>query len=408
MRLLFIVPYTPTPIRTRPYFFLKQLAARGHTLTLATLWQTPAERDALSEWGRLGVKIIAAQLPRFRSLQNVLRALPSTHPLQAEYCRQPALAKQLTELLAHAAFDACHVEHLRGALYGTHIQTWARENSMPLRIVWDSVDCISALFEQAADASKSIQSRLMTRLELGRTRKFEPAMVQAFDATTVVTEPERDAMIALANPDTRQEFAPRVHVVPNGVDGVYFDAPERPRDPKTILFSGKMSYHANLTAAFFLLDEIMPRVWRTMPETRVVIAGQNPPQSLMRRGTESGGKIEVTGSVPDLRPFMARATVACAPMVYGAGVQNKILEAMAMRLPVVASQQAARALKVQNGRELLIGVDADELSAQLLDTLGNETLRTRLAQTARAFIETQCRWQDSVEKLERLYQQPTN
>jgi len=322
------------------------------------------------------------------------------------FCWQPTLAHQLTQLLAQTEFDGCHVEHLRGALYGRHVQRLTRENGKILRVVWDSVDCISALFEQATASSRDFKSRVLSRLELERTRAFEAEMVQRFDATTVVTEPERIALQNLVGSHSIEtaRTQTRIHVVPNGVDTEYFAPRDEPRDVATLLFSGKMSYHANLTAAIFLLDEIMPRVWQSIPEARVVIAGQNPPRNLVRRAQRDEKRVQVTGAVPDIRPYLARATVGCAPMVYGAGVQNKILEAMAMCLPVVASEQAARALELQNERDILIGNGAAELSAQVIRALRDETLRAMLSRNARHFVETQQRWQDSAAKLEHLYQ----
>ena len=95
MNILFIVPYVPTPIRVRPYNLIKSLAARGHRLTLATLWTTPEERDGLAELEALGVRVISESLSRLRSLWNCLRALPTPMPLQAVYCRSPRLRDQV-------------------------------------------------------------------------------------------------------------------------------------------------------------------------------------------------------------------------------------------------------------------------------------------------------------------------
>lgn len=402
-----IVPYAPTPIRTRPYFFLGELVARGHQVTLVTLRTSLFEAEALKHWEQLGVQVISALLPRHRSTWNSLRALPTPTPLQAVYCWQPTLARQLTRLLGHTDFDACHVEHIRGALYGRHVQNVMQHARKTLPVIWDSVDCISSLFEQASAYSQSMRTRLMTQLELGRTRNFEGEMVHAFDTTVVTTAPERTALLQLAQAGTPTVAPTRIQVVPNGVDSEYFKSHNPAREPATILFSGKMSYHANLTAATFLLDEIMPRVWHTLPQTRVLIAGENPPFGLRRRAQLHADRVELTGSVPDIRPYLERATVACAPMVYGVGVQNKILEAMAMALPVVASELAARSLDVQDGRELLIGANADALAAQLVRVLQNDALRARLAYNARTYVEIHHRWQDSVVALEALYGQPT-
>lgn len=406
MKLLFIIPYAPTRIRTRSYNLLQELHARGHAITLATLWSTPNELDALTQWQSQGIHVVSAKLPRHRSLRNALRALPTNTPLQAVYSWEPTLASQISALVAQENFDACHVEHLRGALYGTLVQRAATQHGKSLRVIWDSVDCISTLFEQTATSSQSFSSRSTARLEESRTRTFEAKMAECFDATTVVTSAERAAFCKLSE-TMRGNSAlvkQRMHVVPNGVDMNYFTRVDVPRDPATIVFSGKMSYHANFTAATFLIDEIMPLVWQLVPNAQVLIVGQNPHASLLRRAQENPTHIQVTGAVPDMRPHLSRATVACAPMVYGVGVQNKILEAMAMQIPVIASQHAAAALPIADGRELLIGTDAASISAQLIRALQDSTLRADLAQRGYAFVAQNYRWQDSAEKFEHLYQ----
>lgn len=164
MHLLFIVPYVPTPIRVRPYNLIRALAARGHRITLATLWSGAEERAALETLQGWGVRIIAEPLPRMRSLHNCLRALPTTTPLQAVYCWSPALRTRIEQEVASPSpgtgartqlrADLVHVEHLRGARYGLGL------DGIP--VVWDSVDCISHLFAQSARDSRSWAGRLLT------------------------------------------------------------------------------------------------------------------------------------------------------------------------------------------------------------------------------------------------------
>ncbi len=123
MRILFVVPYVPTLIRVRPYNFIKFLRARGHDLTLATLWESEDERAKLGEFERLGIHVISAPLTRNHKLTNMARAALSSRPLQADFCWQPKLAAKLDALLVQQQFDAIHVEHLRGARYALHLHS---------------------------------------------------------------------------------------------------------------------------------------------------------------------------------------------------------------------------------------------------------------------------------------------
>jgi glycosyltransferase involved in cell wall biosynthesis len=300
MRILYLVPYAPTPIRTRPYNLIRALARRGHRITVATLWEDAAERGALVELRAQGIEVLAAPLTPVQKVWNLLHALPTRTPLQAAYCWQPALAeavvsRQLSEG-SDRPFDVVHVEHLRGAPYGLYLKSPMLNTQYPIPVVWDSVDCISYLFEQAARDSRSLQGRLMTRLELTRTRRYEGWLVGQFDRVLVTSPVDQEALTQLHQTMRSQEdkgtgrqgdglplsLSPSLPltVLPNGVDLSYFAPDDTPRDPATVLFSGKMSYHANVTAALHLVHDIMPLVWEERPEAKVIIAGKDPPSEI--------------------------------------------------------------------------------------------------------------------------------
>ncbi len=406
VHVLYVVPYTPTRIRTRPFNLLRGLARRGHAVTLATLWESDSDRAALQELDSAGIRIVSARLSKARSAWNSLRALPSPTPLQAVYCWQPELASIINSQLSNynSPFDLVHVEHLRGARYGLALNSQfilhpsSREAILP--IVWDSVDCISHLFEQAARNSKSPFSRIVTRLELGRTRRYEGLLVNQFDRVLVTSPVDAAALQALAT----NHHSP-ITVLPNGVDLTYFTPAAAPREPETIVFSGKMSYHANVTAALHLVNDIMPLVWSKHPHARVQIVGHNPPRQVRQSAIcNHQSAIDVTGSVPDLRPYLRRATVAVAPIGYGAGIQNKVLEAMACATPVVASPQAVSALAVRDGEHLLVGDGAEAFARQVVRLLDDAELRRRIGASGRQYVEQCHDWDRIVERLEDIYQ----
>jgi glycosyltransferase involved in cell wall biosynthesis len=406
VRLFFVVPYTPTPIRTRPFHLLKYLVRNGHQLTLAALYTGKSEQASLAQWESQGVNVLAVPLTRVRSLRNIVRNLFSRVPFQASFCWQPALAKQVERALMRNTFDIIHVEHLRGARYAIAAQEFLERSNRATPVIWDSVDCITRLFEQTQQVSRQRSSRWMARVELARTRDYEKQLALRFDRTLVVSENEQKAFCALGVNDsnTEKRSAP-IAVIRNGVDLDYFLPQPIARETATILFTGKMSYHANDTAARFLLDEIMPLVWEHVPHARVVIAGQGPRNDLIRRARGQTERIQVTGFVPDMRFYLARATVACAPILYGAGTQNKVLEAMACATAVVASPRAIEALATRPSQDVLMGSSARELSTQLLRVLGDAALRAQLEHNGRRYVEIHHRWENSVQDLENVYAQ---
>lgn len=413
MRVLFVVPYAPNLVRVRPLQLIAHLARLGHDLTVATLWTGAEEQADLRHLSNLGLHVVSQRLTRLRSAGNCLAALPSRTPLQAVYCWHPGLAADLAAQHSSrpvAPYDVIHVEHLRGAHYGLRLKR-APAGGAAARppIVWDAVDCISHLFGQAAQHSRSLKGRLMTRFELGRTRRYEGWLVGQFDHVTVTSPVDRQALEGLwraeggGRHEQRDSTARQISVLPNGVDLDYFTAGDAPRDPATIVLSGKMSYHANVSAALHLVNDIMPRVWAVNPAARVLLAGKDPSQQVRQLARQHPGRVEVTGAVPDIRPHLRQATLAVAPVLYSAGIQNKVLEAMACGTPVIATPQAVSALAVRPGRDLLVADDAANFAAEILTLLASPASQAQIGQAGRAYVERQHSWRAVASQLETVY-----
>ncbi len=389
MRILFVVPYIPSLVRVRPYNLIRALAGQGHELHLVFL-RPPEDRGVLVEELQTFCRVVEVfPLSRARTLLNGLRALPTRLPLQAAYSHQPEAERHLQRLAASGHFDLLHLEHLRGAVLADNIQGLPR--------VFDSVDSITYLFEQARQYAPGWRQRLMAGLDLARTRHYEAQLPGRFDQLLVTSPIDKQAYQQLAGPTA----ADRIAVLPNGVDLNYFQPTATPREPATVLFSGKLSYHANAAAALYLAQEIMPGVWAKHPKARLVLAGKDPGPAL--RALAVDPRITITGTLPDLRPVFAQATLAVAPLRYGAGVQNKVLEAMASGLPVVATSSVLGALHAEPGRQLLVGANTAELADQILALIEQPMLRKQLAEAGRAYVEAQHDWATIAGALVEIY-----
>jgi glycosyltransferase involved in cell wall biosynthesis len=333
------------------------------------------------------VDIVA--LTRIRTIRNVLAALPGRSPLQAAYSRHAGAEALIARLVSSERFDVQHVEHLRAVLLAPGATGAPR--------IWDAVDSIAALADQAASLAPSVGARMVARLELARTRELERRMLHAFDRTVVTTAVDAEAFGVLDQRAARE----RIDVIPNGVALDYFlPCPER-ADPATVLFTGKLSYHANVAAALRLATRIMPLVWRRRPDASLVLAGSDPPARLARLGRDP--RIRVTGFVPDLRPYFDRATVAAVPIVYASGIQNKLLEAMASGVPVVGSPRAAAPLAARAPRDLAIASDDEGFARALVSFIDDRSLRERVGLAGRAYVETHHDWRRLVERLVKTY-----
>jgi sugar transferase (PEP-CTERM/EpsH1 system associated) len=399
MRIAYIVPYVPNQIRTRSYNLISHLAHLGHEVHVFTVGSNHRDRQDAEFLRSRCTKVVYYHQPLWRSLTNSFRATFSRKPLQAVYSWQPRLAEYLVQAFAAkngAAYDVVHVEHLRGSQYGILLKS--RYPKRP--VVWDSVDCISHLFQQASAQSADPFGRFVTRFELERTRRMEGELVSQFDHVLVTSPVDRKALLALAKEGRRP--AP-TSVLSNGVDQEFFHPnPDIQRDPDTLVFTGKMSYHANISMVRYLVEEIMPRVWKRRPTTRLYIVGKDPSRAILDFGKHP--LITVTGTVDDIRPFLWRATVAVVPLLYGAGIQNKILEAMATGTPVITTARSLLALQAEPGKELLAANDSDEFAAAVLQLIENPQMQREIGSAGESYVRTHHNWTSAADRLVDIYQ----
>jgi glycosyltransferase involved in cell wall biosynthesis len=397
MRIAYVVPYVPNQIRTRPYNLINQLAALGHEVSVFMLGTN--EQDALDAQmlERKCIRIYYHLQPVWRSFLNCAAALPSHQPLQYVYSWQGGMAQQIARGISEEEFDIVHVEHLRGSRYGVFLKS--RFPEMP--VVWDSVDCISHLFRQAASHSRSFFGKFMTRFDLPRTAQAESDLICQFDHALVTSFSDRNAMLELV---PTGQTPSQISVLPNGVDMEYFHPnPKLQRDTETIVFTGKMSYHANISMVKYLVAEIMPRIWKVRPAARLYVVGKDPSQDITE--LQKDPRIIVTGTVEDIRPFLWMATVSVVPLLYGAGIQNKILEAMATGTPVVTTCGAVSALEAHPDEHLLVSDDPDGFSQAVLKLIEDPNLQKKIGEAGETYVRANHQWSSIASRLVHVYEQ---
>jgi glycosyltransferase involved in cell wall biosynthesis len=193
-----------------------------------------------------------------------------------------------------------------------------------------------------------------------------------------------------------------LHVIPNGVDLAAFPYVESGRQDNLIVMTGHMRYFPNVDVAVYFATRVFPLVRRRVPDAVFYIVGADPPSRV--RKLERGPGIVVTGRVPRVWDYLARAAVAVAPLRTGSGIQNKVLEAMASGAPVVATTQAVSALDAVDGEHLLVADDAEEMAERIVELLKNRHLRLTLARRARKLVEERYTWERAVSMLEQVYE----
>ena len=401
MRILFVTPYPPSRIRVRGYEFLAQLQ-KQQDVTIVTQCVSEQEQADIERLRKQGYEVVMVRESKKRAGLRSGLALFGSLPLQVAYARSQRLAQEVQRLCEQRPFDVVHVEHLRGIASMEPLV-----GAYPL--VWDAVDCISLLSKQAMSAGPSVSVRAVARLEYKRTQRYEAHMLNALRHVVVTSERDRQAMIGLRRMFNRDlvssndEPGAGITVLPNGVDLDYFFPMQEPRRRFNLVFSGKMSYHANVATALYLRQQIMPLIWEHRAEVTLTIVGSKPPKVIQNMASDP--RVEVTGYVDDIRTYAGRAEIMLSPMVYSVGIQNKVLEAMALGTPVVVAPQVAEALDARAGQDVLTAESAQEFAATTLRLLDDADLRTSLSRNGRAYVEQKHNWRLAAERLVEIYQQ---
>jgi sugar transferase (PEP-CTERM/EpsH1 system associated) len=378
MRLLCLTPRLPWPPdrgdRLRAYRLLATFA-EDHRLTLLSAVERRRELEGVRELRPLCEAVHT--VVRGRAHSTLVGALNAWRPLplQVLYYRDRRFRARLARLLEES-FDAIYVQLFRLAPYVTE-----GRRDWPPRIL-DLTDVVSGEIARSLPYRRGSTRWLLAR-EARRIAAYEGRVAALVEEVWVVSEAERRAL---------GERAPgaAVRVVPNGVDGDRF----RPRGVASVagrlLFVGNMDVAHNIDAARFLARQVLPRVRRRVPDATLRLVGAGGGRRVAGLAARAG--VEWVGFVPDLQEELERAAVFVAPLRFSAGLQNKVLEAMAAARPVVTTVRVQEGLDAVPGRHLLVGEDAETLADQVARLLVRPDLGAELGRAAREHAVSRFSW----------------
>lgn len=364
--------------------------AAVHEVDLFTLADQPGDvacQEALMQYCRhVMVARIAPVMGRLRALPYLLTRTALTLP----YFYSAELAAAVRSALRTRSYDRIFVYCSSMAQYLEGVE------GVPIMI--DLVDVDSDKWAQYATFSKFPLSAIYRR-EGQALRRYEREICGRSSCVVVSTEREAQLMRQIID-------SVAVHVVPNGVDTNYFDPTAVPREHTvpTVIFTGDMSYFPNQEAVIFFAHQVLPLIRKSIRSTRFLIVGRNPGKKVLQLRKIEG--VEVTGFVPDVRTYLAKAHVAVAPFSIAAGIQNKILEAMAYGLPVVATSRTRGGLSPEVGCLVATGDSAQELSSEVEALLRDPQLAACKGLEGRQRVTAAYKWEVSLGRLLQLLENP--
>jgi len=397
MKLLYIchrIPYPPNKgEKIRSYNILRYLAKR-HEVYLAYLVDEPHDMEHLETLRSM------VQGVYFDTIHNLTKKIRSgltmlgSKPISVSYFYSQNLQRSIDNLLRKVEIDTIFCSSSPTAEY---LFSFQRYNGKLRRSKWimDLIDVDSHKWRQYAGKCKGVKRWVYLR-EAKSLRRYEKRIAKEFDRLLLVSEAERDLFLQNISADN-------VFVMSNGVDLEYFSPGYDSRIVKTgrsLVFTGAMHYRPNIEGVEWFVEKVLPKIQKSIPDVTFYVVGNRPSPAVRRLAKKKG--VKVTGYVEDVRDFLAAADVCVVPLRIARGIQNKVLEAMAMAKAVVCTPQALEGIKAVPGRDVLVEYGDEGFAASVIRLLTDHAFLERTGQLARQCVEEGYAWDANLSQLERM------
>lgn len=389
-RILLISRCPPYPIhlgdRLIIWHLVRHLIQRGHTVDLLAFANRPQDWQEVPQYAPFFRLVELYPEPRRTPLNYLQRAFfpAARFPRRANEAWSPQMWEAVTRRLSMERYD---VVHLFG---GVQVYEFAHAlNGQPALIT--PYESYSLYLRRVVARQRGIKG-LAARLQWRFARMYERFMFTPYRRVVVIAEPDRDELLQL-NPTLP------IEVISNGIDLSFFGYKDTQRDAATLLFVGNYEYAPNVDAALRLAHDILPQVRAERPDARLLLVGNAPPPQVQALASDA---IEVTGRVPDVRPYLSRATAFVCPLTLGAGLKNKVLEALAMGCPVVATPLSVDGIAVEHNTSALVA-PVEGLAQETLRLLNDKILQRRLSIAGHQLIVSRYSWEQVATRYEQLY-----
>lgn len=375
MKILIVLPRFPYPLekgdKLRAYNQIRTLHKEGHDIYLFCLSHRNVKPEEIKNLEQYCKEINVVKLNKTIGAKNAASHFLGKKSLQLGYWKSRNALKE---------YRAYEEKVKPDVIYSQMIRTMPLVFMSKVPKVMDFQDALSLNMLRRMMSTRKGVKRFVYHFEFKMLRSIEYSAFNHFDALTIISYPDSQAIPHKNNDD--------IHIIPNGVDMDYFKPIDCEKD-YDVVFCGNMQYAPNIKASTFLAEKVMPIVWQSLPQARLLIAGATPKNSILKL---ANNKITIKGSVEDIRECYASAKVFAAPMQIGSGLQNKLLEAMAMNIPCVTTSLANNALSATPDKEVLVGDTAEEIAQHIVELLKSETRRNELALNGHRYVTEHYSW----------------
>lgn len=386
MRLMVLLSRIPYPLekgdKLRAFYQLKHLS-QEHEIILCCLTDSKPHAQAKEKLLKYCKNVYFIRLNKFKIFMNVLRSLGGRNPLQTYYFYQKDAQNVVDKIIEKHAPNHIYCQLLRVTEY---VNKYSFINK-----TLDYMDCLSAGMKRRA-AKSNMLLRPIFKEESKRLKYYEAKVFDFYKHKTIISEQDR---LEIDHP-----LKNKIEVVANGIDTEFFSSEHIQSNVQyELVFTGNMAYPPNIDCALFIAQEILPIVRKKYPKIKLLISGANPVSKIKKLKSEF---IHVSGWVDDIRNSYAQGKIFLAPLQLGSGLQNKLLEAMSMKIPCITSTLANGALKAKPNEEILIAQNAQEYAQCIYALLEDMQLYQKVSENGHRYVQQNFSWKASVDTLNKI------
>ncbi len=390
MKIFVLLSRFPFPLekgdKLRAFHQIKELS-KSNEIVLCCLSDEKVSKEDTKQLEAYCSSITVIRLHKLAIYFKLIGSLLfSDQSLQVAYFYNKKAQKTINNLIAKHQPDHIYCQLIRVTEY---------VRKLPIPKTLDYMDALARGMERRVEEAPFYKQWFL-KTETNRLKTYEHFIFDDFDFTTIISEQDKNLIVNIKNDTTV--------VVPNGVDYSTYQRKEVTKE-YDLIFTGNMAYPPNIDSAVYLANKIMPLVWKTHPTISLVIVGAKPTSKVLKLKST---KIAVTGWVDDISEYYTKSKIFVAPMQIGTGLQNKLLEAMAMQLPCITSNLANNALNAEPNKSVLIGDNPNDYANHIVQLLENTDLYKTIAENGYSFVKKNYTWEGSTSILEKLIRSKTD
>jgi polysaccharide biosynthesis protein PslH len=387
LKILIITPRIPFPPyrgdKLKIFNVVKQLQ-KNNVVSVITFLRKKKQLDEIEELKKLNFNILYIKISFLESILNVIISFFNRVPLQVAWYKSKKMKQKVSQLINSGEYDVAYFHLIRSAQY---FPETSNKNSV-LKVI-DFTDAVSLYLNRFFSIEKNIFKKIFLGIERKRIEQYE-TVANKFDSVFICSEVDREYL-------RQKGIGTRMKILRNGVDTQNFETEKQDYDQNRIIFTGNMPYYANYDAAIYFSKEIFPLVLKEVPNAKFYIVGQDPP---LRVRSLACDNIIVTGFVKDIKLEYLRSNINVAPMRFGAGTLNKIIESLVLGVPVISTPIAVEGFPEEIKKNIIVASGSREFADSVIRYLKDPELRQQFMEKDKSIIKEMLSWENIVKQFE--------